>query len=189
MNEVLLQTIIEKLEALEIALLKQNHLTSDCESLNELATLMKSIQSELMKLNSEARKNNDCVNNLSKEINSLRSNYLNPELNQVTYIHHWHKHIWVSLSLFVVSLLCAYGWINCHNEKKQFEANDIQYRFWKANGNTSLLKIIYQTDSLYNLDKTNFEKEVLQQEHEIAEQEKMHRLAGKKKNKFGDEIY
>ena len=61
MNEVLLQTIIEKLEALEIALLKQSDLTKDCESLNALETLMKSLQCELMKLSLERRTNTDRV--------------------------------------------------------------------------------------------------------------------------------
>ena len=181
MNEVLLQTIIEKLEALEIALLIQSQPAKDEESSSKaLAAVVKSVQSELMKLNSECKTNTDCVHNLSKEINTLRSNYINPEENQVKHIHHFHKNIWISVSLFVVSLLFAYGWINCHNEKKQFEANDIQYRFWKANGNTSLLKIIYHTDSLYNLDKDDFRNEVLRAEHQIAEQEKMHRVAGEK---------
>ena len=73
--------------------------------------------------------------------------------------------------------------MNCHSEKKQFEANDIKYRFWKANGNTSLLKVVYQTDSLYNLNKDVFTNVVLRAEHTIAEQEKNHRLAGEKKKK------
>jgi hypothetical protein len=183
MNEVLLQTIIEKLEALEIALLKQSDPAKDCESLNVLATLMRSVQSELMKLNSEVRTNTDCVTHLSNQINTLRLNLAHPEQNQVKHIHHFHKHIWISLSLFIVSLLFAYGWMNCNSEKKQFEANDIKYRFWKANGNTSLLKVVYQTDSLYNLNKDVFTNGVLRAEHEIAEQEKKHRLAGEKKKK------
>lgn len=181
MNEVLLKTIIEKLETLEIALLKQSHPIKDCESLNALETLIKSVQSELIKLNSEVRRNTDCVNNLSNQIKTLRFNLIHPEQSQVKHIHHFHKHIWISLSLFIILLLCAYGWMNCHIEKRQFEANDIKYRFWKANGNTNLLKITYKTDSLYELDKTNFTKEVLRQEHQISEQEKMHRLAGEKK--------
>ncbi|MGN6341122.1 MAG: hypothetical protein ACTHML_09185, partial [Ginsengibacter sp.] len=159
------------------------HPIKDCESLNALETLIKSVQSELIKLNSEVRRNTDCVNNLSNQIKTSRFNLIHPEQSQVKHIHHFHKHIWISLSLFIISLLCAYGWINCHSEKKQFEANDIQYRFWKANGNTSLLKIIYHTDSLYNLDKDDFTNEVLRQEHTIAEEEKKHRLAGEKKKK------
>ena len=169
MNEVLLQTIIEKLEALEIALLKQSDPTKDCESLNVLARLMKSLQSEIMKFSSECRTNTNCVTDLSNQINTLRSNYINPEQNQVKHVHHFHKHIWISLSLFIISLLFAYGWINCYNEKKQFEANDIQYRFWKANGNASLLEIIYKTDSLYNLDRDDFKDQVLEAERQIKE--------------------
>jgi len=180
---VLLQTIVEKLEALEIALLKQSPPAKEGESSKELVTAVKSVQTELTKFNSEVRTKTDCVTHLSNQINALRLNFAHPEQNQVKHIHHIYKHIWISLSLFIVSLLFAYGWMNCHSEKKQFEANDIKYRFWKANGNTNLLKIIYQTDSLYNLDKTNFAKEVLRAEHEIAEQEKMHRLAGEKKKK------
>jgi len=179
-NEVLLQTIVEKLEALEIALLKQSPPAKEGESSKELVTAVKSVQTELTKFNSEVRTKTDCVNNLSNQINILRLNFAHPEQNQVKHIHHFHKHIWISLSLFIVSLLFAYGWMNCHSEKKQFEANDIKYRFWKANGNTNLLKIIYKTDSLYNLDKTNFAKEVLRQERQITDEEKKHRLAGEK---------
>ena len=73
--------------------------------------------------------------------------------------------------------------MNCHIEKKQFEANDIKYRFWKANGNASLLKVVYQTDSLYELDKNNFKDQVLETEHQIEEQVKKYRLAGEKKKK------
>jgi hypothetical protein len=181
MNEVLLKTIIEKLETLEIALLKQSCPAKERELSNELLTAVKSVQTKLIKLNSEVRRNTDCVTNLSNQINTLRLNLAHPEQNQVKHIHHFHKHIWISFSLFVVSLLFAYGWINCHNEKKQFEANDIKYRFWKANGNSSLLKIIYRTDSLYNLDKDDFINKVLHSEHRIAEQEKMNRLAGENK--------
>jgi hypothetical protein len=180
MNEVLLQTIVEKLERLEIALLKQSHTTKEREPSNALATLVDSIQPELMKISSEFRTNTDRINNLSKEINSVRINFLGPQQNQVKHIHHFHKHIWISLVLFIISLLLAYGWTNCHSEKRVFEANDIKYRFWKANGNTNLLKIIYHTDSLYNLNKENFTDDVLRGEQKIAEQEKMHRLAGEK---------
>jgi hypothetical protein len=182
MNEVLLQTIVEKLEALEIALLKQTHPANEEEPSNGLVTAVKSVQTELIKFNSEVRTNTNYVTNLSNQINTLRLNFAHPGQNQVKHIHHFHKHIWVSLSLFIVSLLFAYGWMNCHIEKRQFEANDIKYRFWKANGNTSLLKVVYQTDSLYNLDKDDFTNEVLRQEHEIAEQEKMRRLAGEEKD-------
>ncbi len=127
MNEVLLQTIIEKLEALEIALLKQSHPAKDCESSNALETLMKSLQSELIKLSLERRTNTDCITELSNQIKSFRLNYSGPEQSLIKHIHHFHRHIWISVSLFIISLLLDYGWMNCHSEKKQFGANDIHY--------------------------------------------------------------
>jgi len=60
MNEVLLQTIVEKLEALEIALLKQSQPAKEGEPSNELVTEVKFVQTELVKFNSEVRTNTDC---------------------------------------------------------------------------------------------------------------------------------
>ncbi|MDQ2720176.1 MAG: hypothetical protein M3Z26_10530 [Bacteroidota bacterium] len=89
---------------------------------------------------------------------------------------------WITVSIYLISVPLAYGWINCRNEKKVSEANDMKYRYWKVNGNKSLLKISYYTDSLYELDKDNFENDVFNREKKIAEQEKILRLTGKKKN-------
>lgn len=182
MSEILLQAIVEKLEALEIALLKQGSSGKDEEVSNELATAVKSIQPEFIKFSSIVNTNNEKINELSEEIHALRLKSGNPIQNQVKHIRHFHKHVWLSVSLFIASLLLIYGWVNCSNEKKSFEENDMKYRFWKANGNTSLLKIIYYTDSLYNLDKDHFIQQVVRSEQQIYEQEKRHRLAGEKKN-------
>lgn len=86
----------------------------------------------------------------------------------------------MTVSLFIIALLLAYGWIICHNEKNVFEANDIKYRYWKADSNASLLKLTYYTDSLYDLDKGDFTNYVVQAEQEIAEQKLLYRLAGEK---------
>ena len=177
MSEILLQAIVEKLEALEITLLKQGSAVKD----EELKTAVKSIQSEFIKFNSIFTTNNEKINNLSEEIHALKVKSGNPIQNEVKQIHHFHKHVWVSVSLFIISLLLGYGWSNCSNEKKSFEANDMKYRFWKANGNSHLLKIVFYTDSLYNLDKDHFIQRVVQAEQQIGEQEKMHRLADEKK--------
>ena len=180
MSEILLQAIVEKLEALEIALLKQDSAGKIEETLNGEIKLL---QSEFIKWATTFKTNNEKINGLSEEIRAIKVNSVNPVQNQVKHIHHFHKQVWLSVSLFIISLLLAYGWINCSNEKKAFEANDIKYRYWKANGNASLLRIIYYTDSLYNLDKDHFMEQVLQSERNIVEQEKAHRLAREKEKK------
>ena len=176
MSEILLQAIVEKLEALEIALLKQDSADKD----EELKAAVRSIQSAFIKLNSAFNANNEKINGLSEDIRALKVNSGNPMQNQVKHVNHFHKQVWLSVSLFIISLLLAYGWVNCSNEKKSFKANDMKYRYWKVNGNTHLLKIIYYTDSLYNLNKNNFIKQVVRSERQISEQENMHRLVGEK---------
>ena len=146
----------------------------------ELKAAVKSIESEFIKFSSIFTTNNEKMNNLSERINALRVKSGNPMQNQVKRIHHFHKQVWLSVSLFIISLLLAYEWINCSNKKKSFEANDLKYRFWKANGNSHLLKIVFYTDTLYNLDKDRFIQQVFRAERQVFEQEKVHRLAGEK---------
>lgn len=181
MSEILLQAIVEKLEALEIALLKQGSAGKDEEVSNELTTAVKSVQLELIKFSSAFNSYDEKIDILSKRIHTLRIDPHNPIQNKVKHTHHFHKQVWLTASLFIISLLLAYGWINCRNERKSFEGNDMKYRFWKANGNKHLLNIVYYTDSLYNLDKDRFMQRVVLAEHQVVEQEKAHRLADEKK--------
>ncbi len=183
MNEILLQTIVEKLEALEIALLKESKASKDVEVTNELTIEINSLQSELEKFTSIFKSTSEDISDLLKEISGLRLNLIDPCQSRVKHIHHFHKQIWITISLLLISWLLAYGWVNSIQEKETFEANDIKYRFWKVNGNASLLKITYYTDSLYSLDKNNFTKRVILTEGKIADQEKAHQLAGEKKKK------
>ncbi len=176
MSEILLEAIVEKLESLETAILKQGSGGKD----EELEAIARSNAPELIKLSSALNATNEKTNRLSEDIQALKVNSGNPVQNQVKNIHHFHKQVWLSVSLFIISLLFAYGWVNCSNEKKSFKANDMKYRYWKAYGNSHLLKIVYYTDSLYNQDKDNFIEQVIGSERQISEQENMHRLAGEK---------
>lgn len=108
-----------RLESLEIALLKESDTSKD-ETLNI---------------------NNETLHGFSKEMNLLRLNLGNLEPSKVKHIHHFHNLVWVTVSLFIIALLLAYGWIICHNEKNVFEANDIKYRYWKTDSNAILLSL------------------------------------------------
>ncbi|MDQ2719352.1 MAG: hypothetical protein M3Z26_06260 [Bacteroidota bacterium] len=176
MNELLLQTIVEKLEVLEVTLLKESEARKENPAQRQLLQQVKIFQSEFEGFKSQLTENNGKLNKLVQNILAPD----NPKQNTVKHIHYFHNRLWVTVSIYLISLFLSYGWINCHNEKKAFETNDLKYRYWKASGNKSLLKSSYYTDSLYNLDKDNFEKEVLNFEKKIAEEEKMLRLDGQK---------
>lgn len=160
MSEILLQTIVEKLESLEIASLKQSDPGKDETLQKQIFQSFKSLQSEFQIIISQLNNNSEKLNSFSREINALalKIDYDSPR--KVKHIHHFHKLVWITVSLFLISLLLAYGWINCYKEKRIFEANDIKYRYWKVDRNAALLKLTDYTDSLYDLDKEGFKKQV-----------------------------
>ena len=64
MSEILLQAIVEKLEALEIALLKQGSAGKDEELQKQLTQEIKLLQSEFIKFTSTFSTNNEKINSL-----------------------------------------------------------------------------------------------------------------------------
>lgn len=79
--------------------------------------------------------------------------------------------------------LLGWWWLNCHQEKEQFEANDIKYRSLKIRGVGSMIKCCYLTDSLYQKDRVGFSNDVEQEERRIIEQAELLRFAGERERK------
>ena len=74
----------------------------------------KDFQSEVALSTSQLNKNNETLFCLSKEIGALRLYLGNHTPSHVKHIHHFHKLLWVTVILFIISLLLAYGWVNCY---------------------------------------------------------------------------
>ncbi len=183
MSEVLLQSIVEKLEAIEISLLKDNNPVKE-DAIQALLQEVKSFQSQLAKFPLQFEKSTEKIDELLKIITALNFRLANPVAEQIKHSHHFHKGIWVAIGLFIFCALLLYGWISCHNEKKAFEANDIKYRYLKVKGNSNLLKATYFTDSLYNLEEVFFTKKVVEKESDLAKKYELSRIANEKKKEF-----
>ena len=162
-SEVVLQTIVEKLEAIEISLLKDNNSAKE-ETIQSLLKEIKSVKSEMANLPLEFEKSTEKTSKLLQSITALNYKLNNPLTNEINRNHHFHKGIWIAMLLFIFCCLLPYGWIHCHDEKWALEVNDIKYRYLKVNGNNSLLKATYSTDSLYNLNKAAFVQLVVSKE-------------------------
>lgn len=180
MSEVVLQTIVEKLIAIEIALLKDTNPVKE-ETIQVLLKEIKLFKSEMAKLPLEFEKSSEKPTKLLQGITTLNCKLDHPVTEQIKHSHHLHKGIWMAVGLFIFCCLFLYGWIDCYNEKKVFEANDIKYRYLKVNGNGSLLKAIYSTDSLFYLNKVFFIKKVVEKEWDLAKQYELFRIANEKK--------
>lgn len=170
MSEVLLETIVEKPESLEIALLKESNASKDNATQQALLKKVILLKSEFIVHADQLKSNEEKMNGLMKSISALNFKLSSPLENNILHFHHFHKGLLVALAFFVLAGMFLYGWIRCSNVKKQFEANDLKYRYLKMNGNGSLLKIVHATDSLYSSNKNDFTGKVVQSEQRLAEQ-------------------
>ncbi len=97
MSEILLQAIVEKLESLEIALLKQDSVGKDEGISNKLTREIKLLQSKFINFATTLTTNNEKINDLSENIQALKVNSYNPMQYQVKHLHHFHKQVWLSV--------------------------------------------------------------------------------------------
>ena len=177
MSEIVLKTIVEKLEALQIALLKDNNPVKE-DTIQAFLKEVRSFRAEMEKLPSQFEKSGEKNRELLQKISALNFRLDSPLEHQIKHKHHLNKGVWIVIGLCFLSCLLAYGWISCYREKNTFEANDIKYRYLKAYGHSSLLKDIYSTDSLYRLYKGSFVKKVVDKEKDLTSQYELSRIAG-----------
>jgi hypothetical protein len=180
MSELLLQAIVEKLEALEIALLKKDNTGKDEVVSETLANEIKSLRVEIKILLDHSKINGTRLSELIENMNVYSKKWAQPLQNNIEHRHHIHKGIWFSVALLILSLILSWGWINSYKSKEAFESNDIKYRSLKVAGNTSLLKLLYHTDSLYNINGDSFKSRVEVEEQRLLEQAQLLHLAGEK---------
>ena len=171
MTELLLQTIVEKLEAMELLLHHDNASKGD--------DVLKKVAEEITKIYPTGL-SIDKINELKVSVDACYKKLECPIQNRIDHKHHLHRGVWIAFFLFFASIFCLWQWMNTINDKKQFEANDIKYRALKVTADKALIKLLCHTDSLYNLDPTHMEQWVVQEEERLAEQTILLQLAGEK---------
>ena len=99
MSEILLQTIVEKLEAIEL-LLKQDKRNKDEE-------VSKMILNEIKKVSTSPII--DKIDELKLSVDKCSKILEHRATNQITYKHHLHKGIWIAVILFFVATIFSFG--------------------------------------------------------------------------------
>jgi hypothetical protein len=185
MSELLLQTIVEKLGMLE-SLLKQVVAGKDATNQSEWIVQLQAFRTDIKKMMEQFLLNQEKMNELELKMEALEIRLRQPLKNQIEHKHHLHKGIWLAIVLSIVSIFFFYQWMSTNDDTKQFEANDIKYRALKVTGDRALLKLLYHTDSLYNVDAKHMRQWVVQEEDHFAHKVKMLSLAGEKEKETKD---
>jgi hypothetical protein len=180
MNDVFLQSIIEKLEALEIALLKRDNSASINDAQQPIVNQLKSCQSGIESCSRDLRNLNARIEALSFKVTTLPKSLDEKRQDHTIHHHHIHKGLWISIGLFLILTIMITILINSRNNLKGYEANDIKYRRLKVKADTALLRRLYRTDSLFTIDPEAFRKQTIEEENRIAERARLFQLAGEK---------
>lgn len=183
MNELLLQTIIEKLEAIELLLRAETADKTDMILQKHITEQFYQLHKEIKLLPAQLSLNKEQMNELLRSINNCTLQLKQPVQNSVEHKHHLHKGIWIAVCLFVICFLLSWGWLNTYQSVEQSEANDIKYRYLKITGNEWLLKLCNQTDSMFQKDEENFKIEVQRKEQYLLQQGELIHSAGERKKK------
>ncbi|MEJ7671710.1 MAG: hypothetical protein WKF59_03150 [Chitinophagaceae bacterium] len=161
MDELLLQTVVEKLEDIEL-LVKHNNQ-------NKTGDELKTISDEIKNLSCRTI-SSERINELIKSLDACTNKLNVPVQNTIEHRHHLHKGIWIAIALFVVGIFLFAGWINSFNNTKQFKANDLKYRALKTMQDESFKSVLSNIDSLYKINPEFFEKKVIETEDNFYKQ-------------------
>lgn len=175
MNEMLLKTIVEKLEALQLAWKASggDENDSQLQVKNELYLLRQDLQN----LHSRIVPDRSRFSELFESIENLQSTLHAPKQGRVEHKHVLHKGIIISAVLFLLVVGLLVSLFESYKSREKYAANDIKYRYLKLNRNKNLLRLSSDTDSLYQKDPVSFTNEVESEEQRLIQQAEDLRLA------------
>ena len=178
MSDLLLQTIIEKLESLELAWKVSGD--TEKERLERLNKELGILRNDLKNLPAQILPSTAKTGELSAAVDNLYKQLQVPVQNRIEHKHELHKGILITVSLFLIIIVLIWLLMNSYQSHKIYTANDIKYRYLRITGNKQILKLCNKTDSLYQKEESLFRNNVEQEEHRLIQQAEDLRLAVEK---------
>lgn len=172
MSELLLRSIVEKLESLELAWRASGGVETG-QFKEELILVVR----ELKNMPGQITPINVKLAGLSASINNLEESLLRSAETRIEHRHVLHKGVLIASLLFLIVIGLSLLLFNAYKSRDQYAANDIKYRYCKVTGNRNLLKLCYGADSLYKKDPVSFINAVESEEQRLIQQAEYLRLA------------
>jgi len=169
MSEILLKTIVEKVDAQEKKISEMQGALKNVPGHSEEILHIKKEVGELKTTVKSISFPTEAMHELSIRLTESTRLLRQPVINKVQHHHYVPKIIWTAAGLFIALSLACLGWYMTADKLSEFKGNDTKYRYLKLNNNQSLRQLLYITDSLYRVDK-NLRDSVQQQEENIREQ-------------------
>lgn len=178
MSEILLNAIIEKLEALEFLWNVDRSEQQAAPDLSPVLAELQMLHKLLSQLSSMIEHGDRNIADLSVKIDKFSHA---PASSQHTAVPGKLKYLIVIAGLSMLLLLFSWGWINTFTNATEAQASSWKYRYFKVSGPESTYRLMKRVDSSYQADKTSFKKEVIRLEERLLSFADSIRFAGEKK--------
>jgi hypothetical protein len=152
MNEQLISSVIDKVEAQERKIEefreKTTQVTAYTEVVNQLKTGLEGLRKDVQKISFPEREMWELSGRMETCIELLK----HPVEKRIIQHLHIPKITWITVGLFLLLSLVVSGWYNTCDKLDLYKANDTKYRYLKLHVAGSLSKWLSFTDSLYRAD-------------------------------------
>ncbi len=165
-QNLLMQSIVERVEGMELLLhaaLDQKQQVDYSAITSEIASFKKEILANFSKLLLDI----NMVKELNQNIAKLQQEISVHKEFKIEHKHVLHKGIWLFVGLTFLLLLFTVGWMRKYDKLNSYKEDSVKYRYLKAFGNESAIRLSHRIDSLYNVDSGNFWNMVVKEEKQL----------------------
>lgn len=161
MNEILLGTVIDKVDAYEKKISGQekqmNELKEKVTNMGNNSEILSIIKTEMEQILTAIQKQSFLEKGLRQlHLDIITNTELLKQPVKKEVIPHSYaaKAIWIAAALFLILCLMSAGWITTAGKLNMYKANDTKYRYLKLQDNETLNTWLSLTDSLHLMDAT-----------------------------------
>lgn len=184
MNELLLQTIVDKLNKVDEGIRQINsagpEMPDYTEQLKSVGTSLEQIKADVAGMPDRLKFPTTAVYTLSQNLEINNDLLKRPPIQEIKHHHHVNAGLIVSACLFLLLVLGGVWLFNTRSILQAYRAGDIKYRYIQLQAGKQLRPFLSGIDSLYQARPQAFRDSVLQWEEERQRIAAMLHEAGEK---------
>ncbi|MGN7824750.1 hypothetical protein ACTJJB_31795 [Chitinophaga sp. 22536] len=170
MNELLLQTIVDKLNKVDEGIRQISsaalQMLDYTEQLKNVSTSLEQIRADVAGMPERLKFPTAAVYTLSQNLEINNDLLKRPPVQEIKHHHHVKAGAVVSACLFLLLVLGAVWLFNTRSILQAYRAGDIKYRYMQLQGGKQLRPFLSTIDSLYHAHPQAFRDSVVQWEEE-----------------------
>ncbi len=170
MNELLLQTIVDKLNKVDEGIRQINsagpQMPDYTEQLKSVGTSLEQIKADVAGMPERLKFPTTAVYTLSQNLEINNDLLKRPPMQEIEHHHHINAGLIVSACLFLLLVLGGAWLFNTRSILQAYRAGDIKYRYIQLQAGKQLRPFLSEIDSLYHARPQAFRDSVLQWEEE-----------------------